>query len=155
MAPSPFQKVNIVDENGEFIFSGGSLGNTEGASEATLTEIRDRLGSQPINGAAMPAGGDGLLGWLSAIWCLINERLSDLNQGFSLEPIIMPTDSSGTITAGAKSVAVANHGNSDGLLQGEVFPAGASVEFGAEGRDTLKEITYDATGTKFLFAIVR
>ena len=65
------------------------------------------------------------------------------------------TTTSGTITAGASSVAIANIGSAAGTVLGTSFPANATIEWSANGFDTLGAIAYDATGTEFLISEVR
>ena len=62
---------------------------------------------------------------------------------------------SGTIAAGAQSVAIANIGDSDGLVNGKTYPAGLSLNWSGDGVRTLDEFTYDATGTTFVITEVR
>lgn len=62
---------------------------------------------------------------------------------------------SGTISAGAQSVAIANIGDADGLVNGKNLPAGLSLNWSGDGVRTLTAFTYDATGTTFVITEVR
>lgn len=88
---TPYSKVNIVDAEGNLIpFGGSSNDNEQGLATSALQqaeidnleqistkleEIKD-FGS-PVPNALLPAGGNKLIGWLSAIWqILINSPLN-------------------------------------------------------------------------------
>ena len=70
-------------------------------------------------------------------------------------PGILTTSTSGTITSGAKSIAIANTGVSTGTVKGVILPSGISIAFSASSADTLNAVAYDATGTTFLITEVR
>ncbi|MDM9583108.1 hypothetical protein [Nostoc sp. GT001] len=61
-----------------------------------------------------------------------------------------PVTTSGTVAAGKYSVTFCNFGSAAGLLLGNSFPAGASINFTPPPGMTLSAIAYDATGTTFL-----
>jgi hypothetical protein len=56
---------------------------------------------------------------------------------------------------GARSVSIANIGSAAGTILGTSVDAGMTVNFTAQGSDTLAAIAYNATGTTFLIAEVR
>jgi hypothetical protein len=101
----------------------------------------------PITGATMPTGGGGILGWLSAIW----RQLS----GNQRTPGFVNTTTTGTVTAGAKSVVIKNVGGAVGTVLTANLPTGESLSFATTGNDTLGAIAYNATGTTFLISEVR
>lgn len=105
------------------------------------------LNDAPITGATMPAGGIGVIGWLSAIW----KQLT----GVELTPGFISTTASGTVTAGARTVTIKNVGGAVGTVLTINLPTGESVNFAATGKDTVGAITYNATGTTFLISEVR
>jgi hypothetical protein len=76
--------------------------------------------------------------------------------GTARTPNFTSTTGSGTVTAGAQSVAVANIGGAAGTLKSQSFPANAVVSWSViNPLDTLGAIAYDATGTTFLITEVR
>ncbi|MFM6018954.1 MAG: hypothetical protein ACKPCI_21210 [Dolichospermum sp.] len=101
----------------------------------------------PITGATMPSGGVGIIGWLSAIWkqLLGNQRT----------PGFVNTNTTGTITTGAKSVNIKNVGSAVGTVLTANLPIGETLSFATTGNDTLGAIAYNATGTIFLISEVR
>jgi hypothetical protein len=101
----------------------------------------------PITGATMPTGGAGILGWLSAIW----RQLS----GNQRTPGFLSATTTGTVTAGAKSVVIKNVGGAVGTVLTANLPTGESLSFATTGNDTLGAIAYNATGTTFLISEVR
>lgn len=68
---------------------------------------------------------------------------------------ILITSSSGTRTAGAKSVSFANIGSANGSVATVAIIPGEVNTFVAPDKDTLPAITYDATGTSFKIIEVR
>lgn len=89
------------------------------------------------------------------------ELLSYVQQGTNdstaigtVTPTLTSATSSGTITAGAYEVSVANIGTAAGTLLGTSFPKNAIATFSVPGA-TLAEIAYDATGTTFLISVIR
>lgn len=101
----------------------------------------------PITGATMPSGGIGGIGWLSAIW----RQLS----GNQRTPGFLNATTTGTVTAGAKSVNIKNVGSAVGTVLTVNLPVGETLSFTTTGNDTLGAIAYDATGTTFLISEVR
>jgi hypothetical protein len=83
--PEPLQtaynKVNIVDADGNLIsFGGGGASNQDSATATNQEEIISELqqikdNGTPITGAILPPGGSKLIGWLSAIWKVIVDRV--------------------------------------------------------------------------------
>lgn len=69
-------------------------------------------------------------------------------------PAFVSTSSSGTVTAGKQSIAIANIGSSAGAVLGVSLPAGASISWAANNSDTLDAVAYNATGTTFLITTV-
>lgn len=64
------------------------------------------------------------------------------------------TSTTGTIAAGASSVAIANTGAAAGTVKGVSIPAGASISWSANGNDVLDAVNYVATGSTFLITTV-
>lgn len=77
------------------------------------------------------------------------------NSSTERTPSLTSVTSSGTIPLGARSVSIANIGSAAGTILGTSVDAGMTVNFTAQGSDTLAAITYNATGTNFLIAEVR
>ncbi|MEH2067917.1 MAG: hypothetical protein V7K47_07075 [Nostoc sp.] len=69
-----------VDDNGNLVINQNQNGS-EGATEETLLNIYDNIQGSPVDDAQMPQGGQGWLGWLSALWVLISVRLPQLVSG--------------------------------------------------------------------------
>lgn len=101
----------------------------------------------PITGATMPSGGIGTIGWQSAIW----KQLA----GVQRTPGFLNATTTGTITAGAKSVNIKNVGSAVGTVLTVNLPVGETLSFATTGNDTLGAIAYNATGTTFLISEVR
>jgi len=101
----------------------------------------------PITGATIPTGGIGAIGWLSAIW----RQLS----GNQRTPGFLSRTTTGTVTAGAKSVVIKNVGGAVGTVLTVNLPAGESLNFTTAGNDTIGAIAYNATGTTFLITETR
>lgn len=68
--------------------------------------------------------------------------------------IIRPSNTTGTIAAGANSVSIANVGAADGTVAGVTLKAGETINFDAGESNTLTSIAYDATGTTFLIITI-
>jgi hypothetical protein len=124
----------------------------------------------PITGATIPTGGIGIIGWLSAIWKFLNDRLTTLgqktkagsipvtiasDQGSQLTPGLLSTTTSGTVTAGARSVTIKNIGMVTGTVLTVNLPLGESVSYVTTDGNTLGAIAYNATGTTFLISETR
>lgn len=80
--------------------------------------------------------------------------LSNSNSGIQRTPTLISTSTSGTVTTGKISVAIANVGVSDGTVLGVTLPANTSVSYEVLKGETLAAVSYDATGTTFLIAIL-
>lgn len=115
-----YQKVNVVDADGNVITSfgggsgsGGDASATNQQSQITLeTAIRDRIGSTSVSGATMPTGGAGLFGWLSAIYLFLTQTIPALVNGR------IPVDGSGvTQPVSLSSVPLASNAATDTTLQ--------------------------------------
>jgi hypothetical protein len=99
----------LKDANGnQFPVNATPIGPQPGASSLCVTPASDAVaepGGAPITGAAMPAGGAGLTGWLSAIWKAIAGTLtvSDSQSAPFAGAVAMTP---GTTYAAARSVGV-------------------------------------------------
>lgn len=62
---------------------------------------------------------------------------------------------SGTVSAGAWAVSVANTGDAAGTIAGGSIPAGTEITWRCPVGSTLAAIAYDATGTTFLISVSR
>lgn len=75
-----------------------------------------------------------------------------------LTPLLTTDAAAGSVTAGARSVTIANTGANPGNVLGTPLPAGATVEWSAEKGETLTVIAYDPTvggGTTYLISELR
>lgn len=68
--------------------------------------------------------------------------------------IIRPSNTTGTIAAGANAVSIANVGAADGSVAGVTLKTGETINFDAGGANTLTSIAYVATGTEFLIITI-
>lgn len=137
---TPYEKVNIVDEKGflvNFSANSGAGNSNDGV---------------PVSEAAMPPGGQGSIGWISAIFQNLISRLPLPRQ---LTASYSTVSNAGAIASGASSISVANAGEASGFLNGETLPVGVSLEWNSSWNNTLSKVTYDATGTTFLIVEVR
>lgn len=113
------EQYDVVVVAGSTDIGGGATGS---ATEATLTQVRDR----------------------------------SLPTGSQKSPNITSASTSGTVDAGAQSVAIANIGTAAGTVKGQAYPANTSASWTVVSPlDTLGAIAYDATGTVFLITEVR
>ncbi len=69
-------------------------------------------------------------------------------------PSFTSTSTSGSVPAGARSVAIANIGNSAGTVMGVGLPPGGSISWDADQNSTLAAISYNASSTLFLITTV-
>lgn len=68
--------------------------------------------------------------------------------------IIRPSNTTGTIAAGANSVSIANVGAADGTVATVALKVGETINFDAGESNTLTSIAYVATGTEFLIITI-
>ena len=109
----------------------------------------------PWDGAVTGSAGGGTSGGATEA-TLVEVRDRSLPTGTTKTPGITSVSSSGTIAAGAQSVAIANIGTVAGTVKTQSFPANASVSWSViNPLDSLGAIAYDATGTTFLITEVR
>lgn len=78
-----------------------------------------------------------------------------INNSITRTPSFTLVTTTGAVAAGASSVAIANTGSAAGTALSTTLPAGATIEWRANGFDTLGAIAYDASGTEFLISEVR
>ncbi len=76
------------------------------------------------------------------------------SSGVVKAPTIARPTTSGTISAGASSVSIANVGAADGTVATVTLKAGETINFDAGPNNTLSSIAYDATGTEFLIITI-
>ena len=54
------------------------------------------------------------------------------------------------------SFSIANVGSANGIVDGQVLPTGATINYDAGAmNNTLKSLTYDATGTRFIITWIK
>lgn len=103
---TPYNKVNIVDAEGNLISLGGGGQSSNGATatnqETEISLLENNLGTD-ITGATMAAGGAGIRGWLSGIYVFLLSRLPILVSGR------LPVDvSSLSVTVNNAQLEIAN-----------------------------------------------
>lgn len=85
--------------------------------------------------------------------------LVDLNVGTSTPTQrsinIYTSTSSFTISAGAKSISIANSGNTTGTINSTNIKAGTTISINTDNNDTLGSISGNATGTEFTIIEIR
>lgn len=131
------------------------------ATESTLGSIATRVGNLSDVSATNDIGSFSLIALIKRLLTklpsvLSNDRLKveSVNTSVSRTTTFTNTTTTGTIAAGANSVAIANIGAAVGTVKGVNLPAGASISFAANGNDTLDAIIYSATGTNLLITTV-
>jgi hypothetical protein len=110
--------------------------------------------------AAVPGGlsvelPDGSLIPAVAIVGSDGEAAGGYPSGTQRTPTITIAAGSGSVAAGAKSVALLNNGAADATILGQTIPPGTSVAFNAPNNDTLAAIAYNGTGTQLIITEVR
>ena len=119
--------------------------------------------------ANVGAGTDGLAGITTAqgfagAVMLVNSAGADVDAATPLPVAVASTQrtasltratSSGTVSAGAKSVSFGNFGSANATVAGTNLEPNESADFNAPLGDTLAAIAYDGTGTELLIAEVR
>jgi hypothetical protein len=68
--------------------------------------------------------------------------------------ISRPSNTTGTIAAGANAISIANVGAADGTVATVTLKAGETINFDAGANNTLTSIAYVATGTEFLIITI-
>lgn len=81
-------------------------------------------------------------------------KVENVSVSTSRTTTFINTTTTGTVAAGASSIAIANIGNVAGLVKGSPLPAGASISFASNGNDVLDAINFSATNTNFLITTV-
>lgn len=120
------------------------------------------FGAVADTAATSDTGSFGLLGLIKRLLSIkLPTALSD--DRFKVENIsvstarttsFINTTTTGTIAAGANSVAIANIGSAAGTVKTVSLPAGSAISFGANGNDVLDSIGFVATSTNFLITTV-
>jgi len=83
---------------------------------------------------------------------LVNNNLSSASRTPNIKTYV---NAVGSTTAGIYSFSIANVGSASGLVDGEVLPAGVTVNFdGGAMNNTLTAMTFDATGTTFVVTFI-
>lgn len=83
---------------------------------------------------------------------LVNNNLSSASRTPGIKTYV---NAAGSTTAGIYSFSIANVGSASGLVDGEVLPAGVTVNFdGGAMNNTLTAMTFDATGTTFVVTTI-
>jgi len=83
---------------------------------------------------------------------LVNNNLSSASRIPNIKTYV---NAVGSTTAGIYSFSIANVGSASGLVDGEVLPAGVTVNFdGGAMNNTLTAMTFDATGTTFVVTFI-
>ena len=137
--------VNLSTRLADATFTGriNTLGQKAMAASTPVVIASDQS-ALPITAAALPlptgAATETTLG-------LVNTKLTAV----TVTPALIRTSAAGTITAGKRSVSVANVGAASGTLLGTTLGANETVNIDAGAlNNTLGAIAYDATGTEFL-----
>ncbi|MDJ0677593.1 MAG: hypothetical protein QNJ36_19790 [Calothrix sp. MO_167.B42] len=125
MTPTPYRKVNIVDENGDFV----DLGSGDDKSATAENQ------SIQIN--------------------KLTDILNALTDSTTETPVYSLQSGVYVVTAGAKRVYVANFGESDGIVLGAVLPPKTSIPFEASPGNILSAIATDGTGTSLAIVEIR
>ena len=150
---------------GELAGVGGSVTINGGdASAANQTAVQANAGSDASKAVTVQGvtGGKAIPVTLDALPAFSADPTVNIGTAPDLTisstertPSLTSVTSSGTIPLGARSVSIANIGSAAGTILGTSVDAGMTVNFTAQGSDTLAAITYNATGTNFLIAEVR
>ena len=83
---------------------------------------------------------------------LVNNNLSSASRTPGIKTYV---NAVGSTTAGIYSFSIANVGSASGLVDGEVLPAGVTVNFdGGAMNNTLTAMVFDATGTTFVVTTI-
>lgn len=129
---TPYQKINIVDADGNIISNGGG---SSGAGDASAANQESQITLE------------------TAILAGITNLAECLPAG-QKTPGFINTTSSGTIASGKISIGILNNGNNTGKVLDADLPGNTAISFEAPGNSTLGAITYDATSTVFLITTV-
>jgi len=82
----------------------------------------------------------------------VNNNLSSASRTPNIRTYV---NAVGSTTAGIYSFSIANVGSAAGLVDGQVLPAGVTVNFdGGAMNNTLTAMTFDATGTTFVVTFI-
>jgi glutamine cyclotransferase len=65
-------------------------------------------------------------------------------------PIIITEFGPGSVPNNVYSFSISNVGSASGTVDGQILPAGTTINYNAELNNTLNGLSYDATGTTFL-----
>jgi hypothetical protein len=83
---------------------------------------------------------------------LVNNNLSSASRTPGIKTYVNTT---GSTVSGMYSFSIANVGSASGLVDGEVLPAGVTINFdGGAMNNTLTAMTFDATGTTFVVTTI-
>ena len=150
---------------GELAGVGGSVTINGGdASAANQTAVQANAGSDASKAVTVQGvtGGKAIPVTLDALPAFSADPTVNIGTAPDLTisstertPSLTSVTNAGTIVFGARSVSIANVGSAAGTILGTSVDAGMTVNFTAQGSDTLAAITYNATGTNFLIAEVR
>lgn len=150
---------------GELAGVGGSVTINGGdASAANQTAVQANAGSDASKAVTVQGvtGGKAIPVTLDALPAFSADPTVNIGTAPDLTisstertPSLTSVTNAGTIVFGARSVSIANVGTAAGTVLGTSVSAGVTVNFTAQGLDTLAAIAYNATGTTFLIAEVR
>jgi hypothetical protein len=150
---------------GELAGVGGSVTINGGdASAANQTAVQANAGSDASKAVTVQGvtGGKAIPVTLDALPAFSADPTVNIGTAPDLTisstertPSLTSVTNAGTIVFGARSVSIANVGSAAGTILGTSVDAGMTVNFTAQGSDTLAAIAYNATGTTFLIAEVR
>lgn len=119
------------------------------ASDQTPLPITDGGGSITIDATSLPLPTGAAT---EATLLLVNNNLSSASRTPGIRTYV---NAVGSTTAGIYSFSIANVGSASGLVDGEVLPAGVTVNFdGGAMNNTLTAMTFDATGTTFVVTTI-
>jgi hypothetical protein len=150
---------------GELAGVGGSVTINGGdASAANQTAVQANAGSDASKAVTVQGvtGGKAIPVTLDALPAFSADPTVNIGTAPDLTisstertPSLTSVTNAGTIVFGARSVSIANVGSAAGTILGTSVDAGMTVNFTAQGSDTLAAIAYNATGTTFLIAEVK
>ena len=137
----------------------GIYGYTNPADPSTYTGIKtdasgvlaiqDNGGSITVDATSLPLPTGAAT---EATLLLVNNNLSSASRTPGIKTYV---NAVGSTTAGIYSFSIANVGSASGLVDGEVLPAGVTVNFdGGAMNNTLTAMAFDATGTTFVVTTI-
>lgn len=156
------QNVNVTNQ-----ITGFATAANQTTANASLSSIDSKLTSPltvqgtvtanlgTIAGVATAANQTTANASLSSIDSKLTSPLTVTTTGVQRTPSFTITSTTGTVSAGAKSVAFYNSGAANATVAGSTLAPFEFIRFAVTGSDTLAAITYTATGTTLKITEVR